>query len=41
MNRIEKEYRQIIPFTILLKNKISRNKLNKGCGRPPRKTMNN
>jgi hypothetical protein len=30
----EKEYRKTIPFTIALKNKIPRNKLNKGSERP-------
>jgi hypothetical protein len=30
----KKEYRKTIPFTIASKNKIPRNKLNKGCERP-------
>jgi hypothetical protein len=36
----EKEYRKIILFTIALKKKLPRNKLNKGCERPTVKTIN-
>jgi hypothetical protein len=32
--QIEKEYRKTIPFTTASKNKIARNKLNKGSERP-------